>query len=46
MKKKTIYQILVVAAITYLIAKINEIDKRMNWIEAQQDNVIEILIEK
>jgi hypothetical protein len=46
MKKKTIYKVIVIVAITYLIAKVHSFESRMDWIEAQQDNVIETLITK
>lgn len=46
MKKKVIYKVIVIVAITYLIAKVHSFETRMDWLEAQQDNVIETLIEK
>ena len=44
MKKKMMYKVVVIVAITYLIVKLHSIERRMEWVESQQDNVIEMLI--
>ena len=43
--KKKYQKILIIIWLIILTLKVFEIDKNIDWIQAQQDNVIEVLLE-
>ena len=43
--KKKYQKILILIWLIILTLKVFEIDKNIDWIQAQQDNVIEVLLE-